>query len=119
MLTPAESLREAQRLLFAGRPFHAHEVLEGEWKRCDGDERELWKGLAQLAVGITHLRRGNKVGAVSLLSRAADRIQPYAVAPPHGIAVPAFTAWALDLIARIVDPPGSTADGDVASRLVG
>ena len=32
MLPPLESLAEAQRLLDAGRPFHAHEVLEGTWK---------------------------------------------------------------------------------------
>ncbi len=30
--TPAQTLAEAQRLLDAGRPFHAHEVLEDAWK---------------------------------------------------------------------------------------
>ena len=118
MLSPAESLREAERLLAAGRPFHAHEVLEGEWKRCDDDTRDLWKGLAQLAVGITHLRRGNEVGAVSLLTRAAERIQPYAGSPPHGIAVAALTAWARALVARIEGPGGAAAGSDLAPRLV-
>ena len=32
VLPPLESLAEAQRLLDLGRPFHAHEVLEGTWK---------------------------------------------------------------------------------------
>lgn len=84
---PGRALDEAQRLLDDDRPFHAHEVLEAVWKAAPEDERELWRGLAQVAVGITHLRRGNAKGAQALLSRAADRIEPYADAPPHGIDV--------------------------------
>ncbi|MYT22433.1 DUF309 domain-containing protein, partial [Streptomyces sp. SID7760] len=30
--TPAETVAEAQRLLDAGMPFHAHEVFEDAWK---------------------------------------------------------------------------------------
>lgn len=41
---PAETLREAQRLLDAGMPFHAHEVFEDAWKSGPEDERELWRG---------------------------------------------------------------------------
>jgi hypothetical protein len=79
LLLPAtESLALAQRLLDEGRPFHAHEVLEASWKAAPADERDFWQGLAQLAVGLTHARRGNAAGAVSLLRRAAARIRPYA-----------------------------------------
>ena len=67
--TPEASLREAQELLDAGRPFHAHEVLEDAWKTGPDDERDLWRGLAQLAVGLTHAARGNRAGAVTLLDR--------------------------------------------------
>ncbi|WP_436535082.1 DUF309 domain-containing protein [Actinoplanes sp. HUAS TT8] len=105
VLPPAEALREAERLLVAGRPFHAHEVLEGAWKACDDDTRELWKGLAQLAVGVTHLRRGNDVGAIRLLTRAGERISAYAEDAPHGIPVADLTAWARDLTARIGQGP--------------
>ncbi len=59
VLPPEESLVEAQRLIDAGRPFHAHEVLEGTWKAAPDAERDLWQGLAQLAVGLTHRARGN------------------------------------------------------------
>ncbi|MDT7800531.1 MAG: uncharacterized protein QOI78_3964, partial [Actinomycetota bacterium] len=52
--TPAQTLAEAQRLLDDGKPFHAHEVFEDAWKTSDGPDRELWRGLAQLAVGLTH-----------------------------------------------------------------
>src|SRR3954466_7989824 len=92
-LAPAETLREAQRLLDPGLPFHAHEVLEAAWKAAPDAERELWRGLAQLAVGLTHAARGNAVGAPRLLHRAADRIESYASRPPHGVAVRELAAW--------------------------
>ena len=68
----------AQQMLDEGRPFHAHEVLEASWKAAPPEERDFWQGLAQLAVGLTHARRGNPAGAVTLLRRAAARIRPYA-----------------------------------------
>ncbi|MEU5877272.1 DUF309 domain-containing protein [Spirillospora sp. NPDC047279] len=86
-LAPEAALREAQRLLDADRPFHAHEVLEAVWKAAPEQERELWRGLAQVAVGITHLRRGNPKGAAALLTRAADRLEPFAAGPPYEIDV--------------------------------
>ena len=92
--TPERSLAEAQELLDAGRPFHAHEVLEDAWKSAPEGERQLWRGLAQLAVGLTHAARGNARGAATLLDRGAGNIAGYAAAPPHGIAVPRLTAWA-------------------------
>jgi hypothetical protein len=102
-LTPAEALAEAQRLLDEGMPFHAHEVLEASWKAAAEPERELWRGLAQLAVGLTHVRRGNDVGAPRLLRRAADRIEDYADRPPHGIAVADLATWARRLADRVED----------------
>jgi uncharacterized protein len=84
-LPPAEALALAQQLLDEGRPFHAHEVLEASWKQAPPAERELWRGLAQVAVGLTHVQRGNGRGAVALLRRAALRVGEYAAAPPHGI----------------------------------
>jgi hypothetical protein len=99
--SPQEALAEAQRLLDDGYPFHAHEVLEAAWKAAPGDERELWRGLAQLAVGLTHARRGNTVGAARLLRRAAGRIAEYSARPPHGVAVPELAAWSTALADRI------------------
>jgi hypothetical protein len=92
--TPAEALSEAQRLLDTGRPFHAHEVLEDAWKQSPEPERQLWRGLAQLAVGQTHLLRGNARGASTLLDRGAGNIERYAAAPPHGIDVAGLVRWA-------------------------
>jgi hypothetical protein len=91
--TPQHSLAEAQRLLDAGRPFQAHEVLEDAWKSAPETERQLWRGLAQLAVGLTHAARGNARGAATLLDRGAGNIATYAADPPHGIAVPGLVTW--------------------------
>lgn len=79
-LTPAQTLAYAQQLLDDGQAFTAHEVFEVAWKRRPNPERDLWQGLAQLAVGLTHLQRGNLTGAVSLLRRSADRL---ATSAPH------------------------------------
>ena len=83
-LTPAGYLRYAQDLLDDGLAFNAHEVLEAAWKSAPDDERSLWQGLAQLAVGITHIQRGNIRGAATVLQRAAGRIGEVGQAP-HGI----------------------------------
>jgi hypothetical protein len=73
-LAPREALLLAQDLIDSGRPFHAHEVLEAAWKTAPAAERGLWKGLAQLAVGLTHARRGNAAGAAALLRRGAEAV---------------------------------------------
>jgi uncharacterized protein len=91
---PDRALAEAQELLDAGRPFHAHEVLEDAWKSAPEPERQLWRGLAQLAVGLTHAARGNSRGAATLLERGAGNIAPYAAEPPHGIDSVGLRSWA-------------------------
>lgn len=101
VLPPAEALIEGQRLLEEGLPFHAHEIFEGVWKAAAEAERELWQGLAQLAVGYTHLLRGNRTGAEALLRRGRDRIAPYAHDPPYGIDVPGLLAWTEAALAGI------------------
>lgn len=92
-LPPDEALTLAQSLLDEGRAFGAHEVLEASWKAAPAPERDLWQGLAQLCVGVTHLQRGNAVGAARLLRRGAGRVPPQ---PPYGID-PGLRPWALDL----------------------
>lgn len=94
--TPSEALTEAQRLLDEGKPFHAHEVLEDAWKAADEPERALWRGLAQLAVGMTHAARGNETGARALIERGVNNIWPYEVDPPYGIDISGLLRWAAD-----------------------
>jgi hypothetical protein len=96
---PEESLTEAQRLLDETMPFHAHEVLEDAWKSAPEPERELWRGLAQLAVGLTHALRGNSAGASALLRRGAANVEPFAADPPHGVDVAGLVGWARETAA--------------------
>jgi len=118
VLSSSESLVEAQRLLDEGLPFHAHEVLEATWKAAPEAERDLWQGLAQLAVGLTHALRGNRAGAATLLRRGADRICGYADQPPYGIDVTGLLGWARTLAGRL-DDPSSDAGPPSAPRLRG
>ncbi len=57
------------QLLDEGRPFQAHEVLEAAWKGSADPARVAWKGMAQLAVALTHSMRGNATGAARLRQR--------------------------------------------------
>lgn len=91
---PAEALGLARELLIAGRPFFAHDVLEAVWKAGPDTERALWQGLAQVCVGLTHLQRGNPVGAARLLRRGAGRLAEHA-GPAYGVDVSAVAGWAV------------------------
>ncbi|MCX4553678.1 DUF309 domain-containing protein [Streptomyces sp. NBC_01267] len=102
--SPAETVREAQRLLDAGMPFHAHEVFEDAWKAGPETERALWRGLAQLAVGLTHAARGNTAGGARLLRRGADGLTAYRESGPYGIDITGLTAWAEQLAGRLRGP---------------
>ncbi|WP_426404578.1 DUF309 domain-containing protein [Streptomyces sp. R-07] len=98
---PEDTVREAQRLLDAGMPFHAHEVFEDAWKSGPEVERDLWQGLAQLAVGLTHAARGNAAGGARLLRRGADRLAGGSDVPDtYGIDVGGLVAWARELAGR-------------------
>lgn len=96
-LPPAQTLAYAQLLLDDGLAFNAHEVLEAAWKHRPDAERDLWQGLAQLAVGVTHVQRGNVVGAVSLLRRGADRLASVPGPAPYGIDVAGLLRFATSL----------------------
>ncbi|WP_327371515.1 DUF309 domain-containing protein [Streptomyces sp. NBC_01217] len=107
--TPEETVRDAQRLLDAGMPFHAHEVFEDAWKSGPVAERELWRALAQLAVGLTHAARGNATGGARLLRRGAVALAEFGDARPHGIAVGGLVGWAEELAGRVEAQEGQEA----------
>ena len=100
VISPAEAAEQGGRLLAEGRPFHAHEVFEAAWKSVPGPERELWRGLAQVAVGLTHARRGNARGAVTLLRRGAAHVAEFAGTAGE-VDAALVAAQATDLAGRI------------------
>jgi uncharacterized protein len=101
VLAPDDAVTEAQRLLDAGLPFPAHDVLESVWKAAPSAERGLWRALAQVAVGLTHAQRGNPRGAVALLRRAADGLGGWVGPAPAGVDLDAVRAHADGLARRI------------------
>ncbi|WP_406121979.1 DUF309 domain-containing protein [Streptomyces canus] len=112
--TPRETVAEAQELLDAGRPFHAHEVFEDAWKSGPDEERALWRGLAQLAVGLTHAARGNVTGGARLLRRGAGAVEEWAASAagrgrPYGMDLAGLADWARRL-ADLVEETGTSVD---------
>ncbi|MET8610451.1 DUF309 domain-containing protein [Streptomyces misionensis] len=107
---PRETVAEAQALLDAGRPFHAHEVFEDAWKSGPEDERTLWRGLAQLAVGLTHAARGNAVGGARLLRRGAGAVEEWERGRgedrPYGMDLAGIVRWGRELAERVEEGAG-------------
>lgn len=95
-LPPGRTLEVARGLVDEGRPFAAHEVLEARWKAAPDEERDLWQGLAQVCVALTHAQRGNAVGAGRLRERGTERLQRYAATggPTYGLDLAALIACA-------------------------
>lgn len=91
-----ETVGLARKLVEEGRPFAAHEVLEARWKAGPEQERDLWQGLAQICVGLTHAARGNSTGAVRLLERGVARVAEYDAVdgPTYGLDLTAIIACA-------------------------
>ncbi|MET8076441.1 DUF309 domain-containing protein [Streptomyces sp. NPDC005303] len=122
--SPQETVAEAQELLTAGRPFHAHEVFEDAWKSGPDEERALWRGLAQLAVGLTHAARGNVTGGARLLRRGAGAVEEWAASAagrgrPYGMDLAGLADWARRL-ADLVEETGASVDAAArAPRLCG
>ena len=103
-LPALETIAAARQLVEDGRPFSAHEVLEARWKSGPPAERDLWQGLAQICVGLTHAARGNTVGAARLVERGVAHLDRYATpsaempGPTYGLDLPAVTACARERV---------------------
>jgi len=95
----AENNRLGMAYFAIGQYFGAHEAWENCWKRSIGmSDAEGFKGLAQLAAGYVHLRRGNPHGCRVLLGRAIGRLGGYT---PNwqGLDLPRLIADAEELMA--------------------
>lgn len=103
-LAPLDAIPEAQRLLDDGLPFRAHEVLEATWKAAPAEERQLWQGLTQLAVGFTHCLRGNATGARNVLTRGRQRLVPFQSNPPYDLDIPGLLSWVDRVLAGLPHP---------------
>jgi hypothetical protein len=57
--------------------FDAHEHWEGVWLRCGEPEKTFLQALIQVTAAFHHLKRGNRVGAASLLRGALRRLEGF------------------------------------------
>ncbi len=91
------------------RYFECHELLELAWKQGPDADRDLWKGVIQVAVAGVHLQRGNPIGARRLLDRALRRLseQP---AVRRGIDVAGLRRTAGTALARLDSGESPEAD---------
>lgn len=105
-LPPWETLDRARELVRDGRPFSAHEVLEARWKAGPDEERDLWQGLAQVCVGLTHEARGNAAGSATLLERGLGHLEGYLAAggPTYGLDLPAVIGCTRERAAQVTRP---------------
>lgn len=62
--------REGLRLFNAGEYFEAHEALEDAWNAEEGDAKNLYRGVLQVAVTYLHITRGNYNGAIKVYERS-------------------------------------------------
>jgi uncharacterized protein len=106
-LPPLATISSARDLLADGRPFSAHEVFEARWKAGLDAERDLWQGLAQLCVGITHAERGNLTGGLRLIGRARARLETYSSTggPTYELKINHIVGWIRE---RERDPGGGS-----------
>lgn len=66
--------------------FECHEILEEFWKEQVHDEqREVWKILIQIAVGLYHARRGKWAGAIKMFASSLNSLDTYDLEAKCGI----------------------------------
>lgn len=62
--------REGLRHFNAGEYFEAHEALELAWNAENGEAKNLYRGILQVAVVYLHITRRNYIGAVKVYERS-------------------------------------------------
>src|ERR687886_1180439 len=60
-----------------GDYWECHETLEELWRGEPNPVRYLYQGILLAGVGLLHLRRGNRRGALSKLRAAVRQLEPY------------------------------------------
>ncbi|MEX0783926.1 MAG: DUF309 domain-containing protein [Dehalococcoidia bacterium] len=76
-ITVPQNLRIACDQMNSGRYFDCHETLEEIWQEEQGEVRDLYKGLIQVAAAFVHVGRNNHFGVNRLLTTALSYLAPY------------------------------------------
>jgi len=57
------------------RFWECHEILEGVWKNCEGDEKFLVQGLILIAAGLVHFQKDEDEICISIFNRALTKLE--------------------------------------------
>ncbi|MBT4057371.1 MAG: DUF309 domain-containing protein [Thaumarchaeota archaeon] len=57
------------------RFWECHEILEGVWKNCDGNEKFLVQGLILVAAGLVHYQKDEDSICISIFNRALGKLE--------------------------------------------
>jgi len=71
-----ELVRAGIDLFNQGAYYKCHDVLEEAWRRDTGVGRDLYRGVLQVAIAYYQIERGNGRGAVKMLLRARQWLDP-------------------------------------------
>jgi hypothetical protein len=78
-----QALLEAVRLFNCQRYWETHEVLEGVWRKAQGEERRLLQALILLAAAYVHTQKGRDRVALGILTRAQKLLQDIKMRVPE------------------------------------
>jgi len=68
--------REGIELFNQGQYYQCHDALEEAWRQEKGPGRDLYRGILQIGVACYQILRGNYRGAVKMLLRARQWLEP-------------------------------------------
>lgn len=95
-----------------GEFFEAHETLEHAWIEDTGPGRDLYRAMLQVAVAYLQIERGNYRGAVKMLMRVRQWIDPLPeVCRGVDVAALRADAYAVNDALAALDPDARDADG--------
>ena len=57
------------------RFWECHEILEGVWKNCEGNEKFLVQGLILVAAGLVHYQKNEDEICISIFNRALEKLE--------------------------------------------
>ena len=66
--------KEARELFNAERYWECHEVLEGIWRRKQGEEKRLLQGIILVCAALVHQQKGEGEVAIGILGRAVKQL---------------------------------------------
>jgi hypothetical protein len=70
-----EAISEGISFFNNERFWECHEIFEGVWKNCDGDEKSLVQGLILVAAGLVHYQKDEDTICISIFNRALEKLE--------------------------------------------